>query len=207
MDPSLHSQILALYAQRPIVEKHSRYALYRPLSEAISSIICDLPSKILSTLAFNLPLYFMANLRGGASYFFIYLLFGFTTTLTMSMILRTIGQTSKTVHQALVPAAIFIIGLVIYAGFVLPTQYMKGWLRWLIYINPIAYAYESLVANEFSGRTFPCQMMIPAGPPYTNAGPLEQTCSIAGASPGEDFVAGDVYIGAVYEYYHSHLWR
>ncbi|WAO94325.1 Hypothetical protein NCS54_01190400 [Fusarium falciforme] len=200
-------EILSLYAQRPIVEKHSRYALYRPLSEAVSSIICDLPSKILSTLAFNLPLYFMANLRREASYFFIFLLFGFTTTLTMSMILRTIGQASKTVHSALVPAAIFIIGLVIYAGFVLPTRYMKGWLRWLNYINPIAYAYESLVANEFSGRTFPCQTMIPAGPPYENAGPREQTCSVAGASPGENFVAGDFYIGAVYEYYYSHLWR
>ncbi|KAM0433852.1 hypothetical protein ACHAPT_003795 [Fusarium lateritium] len=200
-------EILSLYAQRPIVEKHSRYALYRPLSEALSSIICDLPSKILSTLAFNVPLYFMANLRREASSFFIFLLFGFTTTLTMSMILRTIGQASKTVHQALVPAAIFIIGLVIYAGFVLPTQYMKGWLRWLNYINPIAYAYESLVANEFSDRTFPCQTMIPAGPPYENAGPLEHTCSVAGASPGENFVSGDFYIGAVYEYYHSHLWR
>ncbi|UPK93852.1 hypothetical protein LCI18_004787 [Fusarium solani-melongenae] len=200
-------EILSLYAQRPIVEKHSRYALYRPLSEAVSSIICDLPSKILSTLAFNLPLYFMANLRREASYFFIFLLFGFTTTLTMSMILRTIGQASKTVHSALVPAAIFIIGLVIYAGFVLPTRYMKGWLRWLNYINPIAYAYESLVANEFSGRTFPCQTMIPAGPPYENAGPREQTCSVAGASPGENFVRGDFYIGAVYEYYYSHLWR
>lgn len=149
----------------------------------------------------------MVNLRREASYFFIFLLIGFTTTLTMSMILRTIGQASKTVHSALVPAAIFIIGLVIYAGFVLPTQYMKGWLRWLNYINPIAYGYEALVANEFSGRTFPCQTLIPAGPPYENAGPGEQTCSVAGAAPGENFVSGDFYIGAVYEYYHSHLWR
>ncbi|KAJ3523927.1 hypothetical protein NM208_g12262 [Fusarium decemcellulare] len=200
-------EILSLYSQRPIVDKHARYALYRPLSEAVSSIICDLPSKILSTLAFNVPLYFMANLRRDASSFFIFLLFGFTTTLTMSMILRTIGQASKTVHQALVPAAIFIIGLVIYAGFVLPIRYMKGWLRWLNYINPIAYAYESLVANEFSGRKFPCLTMIPSGPPYKDAGPFEKTCAVAGASPGEDFVAGDFYIGAVYQYFYSHLWR
>ncbi|RKL04457.1 ABC transporter CDR4 [Fusarium oxysporum] len=157
-------EILALYVQRPIVEKHARYALYRPLSESVSSIICDLPSKIISTLAFNIPLYFMVHLRRDASAFFIFLLFGFTTTMTMSMILRTIAQSSKTVHQALVPAAIFIIGLVIYAGFVLPIRSMKGWLRWINYVNPIAYAYESLVANEFSGRSFGCQTMIPSGP-------------------------------------------
>lgn len=170
-------------------------------------MICDLPSKVLSTLAFNVPFYFMVHLRRDAASFFVFLLFGFTTTLTMSMILRTIGQSSKTVHQALVPAAIFILGLVIYAGFVLPTREMKGWLRWLNYINPIAYAYESLVANEFSGRTFPCENMIPAGPPYQDAGPLEKSCAVAGAALGEDYISGDFYIGAVYEYSYSHLWR
>ncbi|KAF5551419.1 ABC transporter CDR4 [Fusarium mexicanum] len=200
-------EILALYVQRPIVEKHARYALYRPLSESVSSIICDLPSKIISTLAFNIPLYFMVHLRRDASAFFIFLLFGFTTTMTMSMILRTIAQTSKTVHQALVPAAIFIIGLVIYAGFVLPIRSMKGWLRWINYVNPIAYAYESLIANEFSGRSFGCQTMIPSGPGYENIEPMQRTCSVAGALPGRDFIDGDFYIGTVYKYHYSHLWR
>ncbi|KAH7147453.1 ABC-2 type transporter-domain-containing protein [Fusarium sp. MPI-SDFR-AT-0072] len=200
-------EILALYVQRPIVEKHARYALYRPLSESVSSIICDLPSKIISTLAFNIPLYFMVHLRRDASAFFIFLLFGFTTTMTMSMILRTIAQSSKTVHQALVPAAIFIIGLVIYAGFVLPIRSMKGWLRWINYVNPIAYAYESLIANEFSSRSFGCQTMIPSGPGYENIEPMQRTCSVAGALPGRDFIDGDFFIGAVYNYHYSHLWR
>ncbi|KAG7426504.1 ZEB2-regulated ABC transporter 1 [Fusarium oxysporum f. sp. raphani] len=200
-------EILALYVQRPIVEKHARYALYRPLSESVSSIICDLPSKIISTLAFNIPLYFMVHLRRDASAFFIFLLFGFTTTMTMSMILRTIAQSSKTVHQALVPAAIFIIGLVIYAGFVLPIRSMKGWLRWINYVNPIAYAYESLVANEFSGRSFGCQTMIPSGPGYEDIEPMQRTCSVAGALPGQDFIDGDFFMGTVYKYHYSHLWR
>ncbi|KAF5598025.1 ABC transporter CDR4 [Fusarium pseudocircinatum] len=200
-------EILALYVQRPIVEKHARYALYRPLSESVSSIVCDLPSKIISTLAFNIPLYFMVHLRRDTSAFFIFLLFGFTTTMTMSMILRTIAQSSKTVHQALVPAAIFIIGLVIYAGFVLPIRSMKGWLRWINYVNPIAYAYESLIANEFSGRSFSCQTMIPSGPGYENIEPMQRTCSVAGALPGRDFIDGDFFIGTVYKYHYSHLWR
>ncbi|KAF5642396.1 ABC transporter CDR4 [Fusarium tjaetaba] len=200
-------EILALYVQRPIVEKHARYALYRPLSESVSSIICDLPSKIISTLAFNIPLYFMVHLRRDASAFFIFLLFSFTTTMAMSMILRTIAQSSKTVHQALVPAAIFIIGLVIYAGFVLPIRSMKGWLRWINYVNPIAYAYESLIANEFSGRSFRCRTMIPSGPEYENIEPSQRTCSVAGALPGRDFIDGDFFIGTFYKYHYSHLWR
>ncbi|KAF4334094.1 ABC transporter CDR4 [Fusarium beomiforme] len=200
-------EILALYSQRPIVEKHARYALYRPLSESLASIICDAPSKIISTLAFNIPLYFMVNLRHDASSFFIFLLFAFTTTVTMSMILRTIAQSSKTIHQALVPAAIFIIGLVIYAGYVLPIRNMKGWLRWINYVNPIAYAYEALIANEFSGRSFPCQAMIPSGPGYENIDPQQRTCSVAGALPGRDYIDGGFFIETVYKFKHSHLWR
>ncbi|KPM43984.1 ABC transporter CDR4 [Neonectria ditissima] len=199
-------EILSLYAQRPIVEKHTRYALYRPFSEAISSTICDLPLKIISTIAFNVPLYFMSHLRRDASAFFIFLLFGFSTTLTMSMILRSIGQATKTVHQALAPAAMLILGLIIYTGYILPTRNMKGWLGWLNYVNPIAYGYEALVANEFRNRNFPCQVMIPMGGPYDDVSPSQRTCSTAGAAPGENFIVGDTYIKAAYGYEYSHLW-
>lgn len=38
-------------------------ALYHPFAEAIASMICDLPAKILTSVGFNLVLYFMTNLR------------------------------------------------------------------------------------------------------------------------------------------------
>lgn len=39
-------EILTLYAQRPIVEKHARYALYHPSAEAWASMLTDMPSKV-----------------------------------------------------------------------------------------------------------------------------------------------------------------
>jgi ATP-binding cassette, subfamily G (WHITE), member 2, PDR len=111
---------LTLYAQRPIVEKHARYALYHPFAEAISSMIYDIPYKIINAITFNLPLYFMTNLRREPEAFSIFLLFSFVSTLTMSMIYRTIGSASRTLAQALVPAAIILLALIIYAGFILP---------------------------------------------------------------------------------------
>ena len=146
----------------------------------------------------------MAQLRQEAGAFFIFFLFSFTCTLTMSMIFRTIAQLSRTVHQALTPAALFIILLVIYTGFILPTRDMQGWLRWINYLNPIGYAYESLVVNEFRGRQFPCIQYVPA---YPDAGALERTCATPGAAPGEDFIDGGFYINANYDYSASHLWR
>ncbi|RFU28656.1 hypothetical protein B7463_g7693, partial [Scytalidium lignicola] len=128
-------------------------------------------------------------------------------TLAMSMIFRTIGQTSRTLSQAMTPLAIFLLGLVIYAGYVLPIPSMQGWLRWINYINPISYAFESIMVNEYHHRRFPCVQFIPAGPPYANATGLERTCITPGALPGTDYVDGDIYVGANYGYYYSHIWR
>lgn len=170
-------------------------------------MICDLPTKIFSTIAFNIPLYFMTNLRRDAGAVFTFLLFAFVSTLTMSMMFRTIGQSTRTISQAMTPLALFVIALVIYAGFVLPISNMKGWLRWLNYLNPVAYAFESLMANEFSHRNFPCATYVPQGPTYSGVSGMERVCSASGAVPGADFVSGDTYINEVYQYYHAHLWR
>lgn len=170
-------------------------------------MICDLPSKVLSTLTLNIPLYFMSNLHQDAGHFFIYLLFGFFSTLTMSSIFRTVAQCTRTIAQALTPVALFVIALVVYTGFVLPIRNMQGWLRWINYINPLAYSYEALVANEFHGRQFPCASMVPSGPGYENIAPNESTCSVAGASPGSSEVSGDMYVAASYEYEYANVWR
>jgi ATP-binding cassette subfamily G (WHITE) protein 2 (PDR) len=170
-------------------------------------MICDLPTKIFSTLAFNLPLYLMTNLRREVDKFFIFLLFAFTCTLAMSMIFRTVGQLSRTLSQAMAPLALFILGLVIYAGFVLPVRSMQGWLRWINYVNPVAYAFESIMGNEFHNRQFPCSQFVPMGPSYENTMGLVRTCMVAGSPPGSDFVDGDIFVNANFGYYYSHIWR
>lgn len=92
-------EILTLYAQRPIVEKHAKYAFYHPFAEAIASMLCDLPNKIVTAIVFDLALYFMTNLRREVSAFFVFLLFTFVCTLTISMYFRSIAALSRTLSQ------------------------------------------------------------------------------------------------------------
>ena len=200
-------QILTLYAQRPIVEKHARYALYHPFAEAVSSMICDLPYKIVNAITFNLPLYFMTNLRREPEAFFVFLLFSFVSTLTMSMIYRTIGAASRTLAQALVPAAIILLALIIYAGFILPVGDMGPWFRWINYLNPIAYAFESLMLNEFAGQSYPCSTFVPQGPDYLDIRGRNRVCSAVGATAGSNVVLGEAYLRDSFGFSQSHLWR
>ncbi|WWC68268.1 uncharacterized protein I206_102191 [Kwoniella pini CBS 10737] len=202
-------EILTLYAQRPIVEKHARYAFYHPSAEAFASMLVDMPYKVLNCICFNLVLYFMTNLRRSPGPFFFYLLINFFSTLTMSMIFRTIGSVSRQFVAAMTPASIIMIGLVVYTGFAIPVTYMRGWSRWINYIDPIAYAFESLMINEFHGREFTCSTYVPSAliPAYANVDPLNHVCSTVGATAGSSVVNGDTYLQLSYEYVHSHKWR
>jgi hypothetical protein len=91
---------------------------------------------------------------------------------------------------------------------------MHPWFRWLNWLNPVAYAFEALLINEFHDRIIPCSVFIPTGdftstggPDYDNVSPNQRICSTTGASAGANFVDGDTYISVNYQYYHSHLWR
>ena len=155
-------QILTLYAQRPIVEKQAKYAFYHPFAEAVASMICDLPNKILSSAFFNITLYFMSNLRRTPGAFFTFYLFSFTCVLAMSMVFRTIGALSRSLAEAMAPAAVFILALVIYTGFAVPIRDMHPWFRWINYIDPVAYAFESLMINEVIASFYTSSLRRPA---------------------------------------------
>lgn len=200
-------EILSLYEQRPIVEKHTRYALYHPFAEALASIITTFPTKIITLLAVNLTLYFMTNLRREAGAFFIFFLFSLLCTLAMSMIFRCMAAVTKTLEQALAPASVIILALVIYTGFSLPINYMHGWARWINWLNPVAYGFEAVVVNEFRNREFECASYVPSGGAYDGVGMDYRSCSVVGSEPGATTVNGDRFIGESYEYYNDHLWR
>ncbi|RDL37481.1 putative ABC1 transport protein [Venustampulla echinocandica] len=197
-------EILALYSQRPIVEKQSRYAFYHPSAESYASVMVDLPLKIVNTVSFNLVFYFMTNLNREPGSFFFYLFVVFFIVLAMSGAFRCVASLSRTEQQAMVPASNLLLALIIFTGFVVPVDYMLGWCRWISYVNPVAYGYESLMVNEFHGRQFLCSKYVPD---YANPSSHNVACDAVGAIPDQLYVNGDDYINSAYNYYHSHKWR
>ncbi|KAF4555898.1 ABC-2 type transporter-like protein 6 [Elsinoe fawcettii] len=198
------SEINTLYAQRPIVEKHASYAFYHPFAEALAGYISDIPIKFVLAIVFNVILYFITGLRREAGPFFIFFLFAFLTTLTMSAIFRTLGAATKTISQAMALAGVMTLALVNYAGYQLPVPTMKPWFGWIRFINPVFYSFEAMIANEFHNQQFPCASITPA---YTPRIGDSFICGVIGAVPGELTVNGDRYISINYEYTYAHVWR
>jgi ATP-binding cassette, subfamily G (WHITE), member 2, SNQ2 len=103
----------------------------------------------------------------------------------------------------------FIFELFVYTGYVIPKPLLLSryiWFGWLYYINPIFYAYESVLANEFSGRTMQCssQQLIPQGPQIR---PEYQGCALTVAKMCSTIVTGEAYIDTSFSYTKAHLWR
>ncbi|KAL7914249.1 ABC-2 type transporter domain-containing protein [Trichoderma velutinum] len=199
------SEINNLYSQRPIVEKHASYAFYHPATEAAAGIAADIPIKFVTASVFNIILYFMSGLRRTASQFFIYYLIGYVSIFVMSAIFRTMAAITRTVSQAMSLAGILVLALVIYTGFTITVPEMHPWFSWIRWINPIYYAFEILVANEFHGQDFPCGSSFV--PPYTPTVGDSFICPVPGAVAGSTTVSGDAFIATNYEYYYSHVWR
>jgi ATP-binding cassette subfamily G (WHITE) protein 2 (PDR) len=201
-------EIMSLFEARPVVEKHKQYALYHPSAEAMSSVISQIPFKLFTSMFFNLIYYFMVNFRRTPGNFFFYLFVITLATFTMSHFFRLIGVISPTLPQALVPAHIILLALILFTGFTIPINYMLGWCRWINYLNPLAYAFESLMVNEFYNRAFPCASYIPGNPSENPSWPSDAwVCNAVGAVPGQTYVEGTTYLTVAFQYSHGHKWR
>ena len=75
------------------------------------------------------------------------------------------------------------------------------------FLNPIYYALESLLINEFQGRSFTCTEIIPSGPAYEGITGLERSCSALGSEAGSLQVDGTRYIQVMYEASVGNKWR
>ncbi|RYC78681.1 hypothetical protein BFJ63_vAg18445 [Fusarium oxysporum f. sp. narcissi] len=193
-----------LYKGRSVVRKQASYAFYRPSSDALASVLVDIPVKLVVRTCFNIILYFLSGLATTASQFFIFFLFVFVTTLAMSMVFRTIAAATGTLPQAMAISGFLVLALVTYTGFVLPGPYMHPWFKWISYINPLSFAFEVLLVNQAHGTNYPCSNLVP---PYPNLTGDTFIYPVSGSVAGETFVNGDAWFETSYDYSYSHLWR
>ncbi|KAK8065185.1 hypothetical protein PG997_011932 [Apiospora hydei] len=200
-------EVLTVYAERPVVEKQHKYAFYSLSTQAIASYIMDLPYKTANMLVFNLTVYFMTRLRQDAGSFFFFSLVTYLATLVMSCLYRTLAYLTRTPAQAMVPGALLSLGLIVYAGFCIPPAYLPRWSAWMYSVNPLSYAFEALMANEFHGRQFPCTTMVPQGPGYEGLAVASRICSVVGARAGEATIRGEAYIESSFGYLNENKWR
>ncbi|THV06484.1 hypothetical protein K435DRAFT_825902 [Dendrothele bispora CBS 962.96] len=172
---------------RPILRKQTSYIMYRPSAIAIANTKCR--------------------------WFFVFHLFNYIAFLAIQGFFRTFGLLCTNFDSAFRLATFFIPNFVEYAGYIIPVDSMKRWLFWIYYLNPVAYAWQGCMENEFSRISFTCNgdYVVPRNGGILNQYPdglgPNQVCTLFGAQGGSTAIDGEAYINAGFGIFSSDEWK
>lgn len=198
---------------RPILRKQTSYSMYRPSAIALANTLADLPFSATRVLLFNIIAYFLSGMHRSAGAFFTFHVFNYIAYLAMQGFFRTFGLVCVSFDAAFRLAAFFVPNFVQYTGYIIPVTKMKRWLFWIYYVNPVAYAWQGCMENEFMRIQLTCDgnAIIPRNglgvTQYPNNLGPNQACTLFGAQSGSDIISGSNYIAAGYGINVSDLWK
>lgn len=201
------SEVTDSFSGRPVLAKHKAFAFYHPAAFCIAQIAADIPVLLIQISHFSLVLYFMVGLKHDAGAFFTYWALLFATTMAMTALFRAIGASFSTFDGASKVSGFMIAALIMYNGYMIQKPLMHPWFVWIYWIDPLAYGFSAILANEFKGQILPCiaNNLVPNGPGYTDL--TYQACTgVGGALPGATFVTGEQYINSL-SYSEHNIWR
>ncbi|RMY71825.1 hypothetical protein D0863_04889 [Hortaea werneckii] len=211
---TLYHALLALgevtdsFTGRPVLAKHRSFSLYHPAAFVIAQVIADLPLLAFQVTQFSVVLYWMVGLKATAGAFFTFLVISYLNALTMTQFFRAVGAFFPAFDAATKVSGLSFVALFIYMGYMIAKPVMHPWFVWIYWINPMAYAFDALVSNEFHDTVMPCigPNLVPNGPGYGADAGGQSCVGVTGAEPGDVRFSGDSYLSGL-SYSYSHVWR
>ncbi|KAJ2809410.1 ATP-binding cassette transporter snq2 [Coemansia guatemalensis] len=197
------AEIPQAVAGREVVYKHKALAMYHPAALSLAQTIVGMPFITLQIVLFSVILYFIAGLALTAGQFFAFLLFLLTGVLCLAAFFRLVGNLSPGVDFGHTAAGIGLLFMVLMIGYLQPPQDMHPWFKWIHWINPLAYAFKSLMCNEFRNLRLECtgSHLVPTGRNISH-----QVCTLQGARSGELIVKGRDYLADGFRFYIEDQW-
>ncbi|KAH7152018.1 ABC-2 type transporter-domain-containing protein [Dactylonectria estremocensis] len=202
------SETTASFMGRPILVRHKRFGFYRPTAFCIANAITDIPVVMLQVTCFTLIIYFMSGMQTDAGKFFTCWVVVNASTLCFCQLFRAVGAMFNHFGTASYISGLLSTIFFVYGGYLIPFNKMHPWFRWIFYLNPGAYAFESLMANEFDGLQLECvsPQYIPFGGDYNNQTTDFRGCTVLG-SDASGMISGIDYVREQYSYSIGHIWR
>ncbi|KAF1817636.1 hypothetical protein P152DRAFT_470035 [Eremomyces bilateralis CBS 781.70] len=199
------SETTASFMGRPIISRHKRFGFYRPTAYCIAAVLVDIPIVFTQVTIFTIVYYFMVHFQVSAAKFFTYWVVLNAITLCFASQYRAIGALFRHFGNASKVSGTITMIMMIYSGYLIPFTSMHVWFRWIFWINPASYAFESLMGNEWSGLQLSCQspQYLPYGASYDND--HYRACSVIGSNGNT--ISGDAYIASQYNFSRYHVWR
>ena len=198
------SESFEAVAGRPMLARHRQFAFYRPSAVVLARALVDIPFLLVQCFLSSIIIYFLANLRRDAGAFWIFYVYCFLSSYSLTALYRMCAAFSPGFNEAIRFSVLALNVLIIWVGYVLRRPQMN-WMIWLSYAQPISYAFEGFLANELNYPIdcAPAQI-VPFGQVRDAA---YQTCSLTGSVPGSLVVSSANYLSVTFGYSRSHIGR
>jgi ATP-binding cassette subfamily G (WHITE) protein 2 (SNQ2) len=160
------SEVQASFLGRPIISRHKRLAFTRPSAYAIANTMTDVPIVIITLSLFEIIYYFMVGFQHNAGKFFTQWILLVVMMLCFLSFFRMIGAWCRHFGLASQIAGLCVMGVMGYAGYLIPVPQMHPWFRWIAYLNPASFCLQALLATEMGNRELACvaPQHVPFGP-------------------------------------------
>lgn len=202
------AEVPSCFTQRPVVNKQKKFFFYHPAIETFSKILNDVVFKLALIIVFSVILYFLSGLQRSADRFFIFLLFLFLSTENMTLLFQAVAYLSPTIAIANALTGLLMLSIAMYASYVIYLNQMHPWFKWIAYINPIKYGFETMLSNELFNVDLNCsKSFIPSGGFYDSVPDDYKVCGWQGANLGQNYVEGRNYLMKSFAYSYAHTWE
>jgi ATP-binding cassette, subfamily G (WHITE), eye pigment precursor transporter len=140
--------------EKRVIIRERRSGMYSGYSSFLSKFVSEIPFNMAYDMIYFIALYWIIGLNSSASRFFICCLIIASLILFSISFGLTISTISPSQNIAQIIGSTFVLLFVVYSGAFGSTATIPNWLRWLIYISPIYYAYTAILQNQFKDVFF-----------------------------------------------------
>jgi ABC-type multidrug transport system ATPase subunit/ABC-type multidrug transport system permease subunit len=147
--------------ERAVSHRERSSFMYDGVPYAISHALIEIPWIALIAMVTVTPLYFLVGMVPTAEAFFFHVLINVLVSYAFLSVGQTIACMCSTIQTAQAGTGAFIPIAFLFGGLYLPLPQIPVYWKWAYYINPVAFAIQSVVAPQFQRRNG-CSVYDPA---------------------------------------------
>jgi len=129
---------------------------YRVSSYYLAKSLAEIPHQLVFPTLFLLIAYWIIGFYDTPGCFFTFLLILILMALTAQALGLVISAGVPSTDVAMAIAPLLTTVLMLFGGFYINVSNIPVYFIWIYYISIFKYAFEALIINEFSNRTFMC---------------------------------------------------
>ncbi|PXF46399.1 ABC transporter G family member 2 [Gracilariopsis chorda] len=154
------AKIPVRFEEKEVFAKQKAASFFDAWPYLLTQAIFDFCQELIKTAALVIPVYLMAglNLGGSAQRLLYCLLIIVMVSLTMISMTRFVVAIFDDAESASGFAGVLTIVLVLLNGYLKTPTEIQGYLIWIYWIDPLHYAFEALLINEYDGLNFKCTL-------------------------------------------------